>query len=139
MTLSAFDDKTKPPEDRDLAAVLGKSFSLWNSLKCAVSDDHAPLAEEWGYTGKSTGWGFRLKKKDRVLLYMTPCRGFFLASFAFGEKAVQSAHNAKLPAGILAIIDAAPRYAEGRGVRIEVRTAKDVAAVKQLVAIKAAS
>jgi hypothetical protein len=38
----------------------------------------------------------------------------------------------------LEIIDEAPKYAEGRGVRIEVRTKKDLEAVKQLAAVKMA-
>ncbi len=137
MALSAFEDKANPPDEQALRAVLGKTCPLWNKLKEAVSTAHAPVAEEWGFASKSTGWGLRLKKKDRVILYMTPCRGFFLASFALGEKAVRAAHEGKLPDAILKVIDAAPKYAEGRGVRIEVRTGKDVAAVEKLVAIKA--
>ena len=137
MALSAFDNKSAKPAENDLSAVLGKTCKLWNQLKESVMTAHAPLTEEWGYASKSTGWGFRLKKKDRVLLYMTPCEGYFLASFALGEKAVQAAHSAKLPAAVLALIDAAPKYAEGRGVRVEVRTAKDIAVVEKLVALKA--
>jgi hypothetical protein len=46
---------------------------------------------------------------------MTPQKGRFLASFALGEKAVLAARAAGLPAALLAAVDAAPRYAEGRG------------------------
>jgi hypothetical protein len=40
---------------------------------------------------------------------------------------------------MLSLIEAAPRYAEGRGVRIPVRTAKDVKSIRALAAIKLAS
>ena len=137
MALSAFDDKTKPPQDGELKTTLGTTFALWTRLKAAVAKDLGPVTEVWGFASKSTGWGLRLKQKDRVILYMTPCQGYFLASMALGEKAVALAHERKLPAAVLDVIDTAKKYAEGRGVRIEVRTAKDVQHVRQLVEVKA--
>ena len=139
MALSAFEDKSKQPNADELAQVLGKSHSLWNELQRAVCSLFSPALVEWGYASKSTGWGMRIKTEKRVIVYMTPCRGYFRASFALGEKAVQAAHNDKLPAKILAAIDAAPKYAEGRGVRIEVRTKADVKAIAKLAAIKLAN
>jgi hypothetical protein len=70
------------------------------------------------------------------VVYLTPRRGHFLASCALGEKASTAAKQASLPAPILSIIDDAPKYAEGRGVRIPVRTARDLAGVVTLAAIK---
>jgi hypothetical protein len=104
-----------------------------------VGESVSPISEEWNYTSSSTGWGLRLRHKGRVLLYMTPGKGCFLASFALGEKAVAAAHASDLPAPILAAIDAAPRYAEGRGVRFEIRTSGQIAPILALVRIKNAS
>ena len=81
----------------------------------------------------------RLKQKKRTVLYMTPCNRHFVVGFALGEKAVKAAHAGPLPSSILAIIDEAPRYAEGRAVRVEVKTKSDLEAVKQLAAVKMAS
>jgi hypothetical protein len=80
-----------------------------------------------------------LKRKKRTVLYMTPGKGYFLASFALGEKAVQAAHRSGLPDSVLNIIDGARKYAEGRGVRLEVRTKKDMENIKRLAAIKMAN
>ena len=60
----------------------------------------------------------------------------FLVSFALGEKAVAAAEAARLPATILEAIAAAPRYAEGRGVRIAVTNARLVPALTTLAHIK---
>jgi hypothetical protein len=139
MALSAFDDKTEPPQEDELAEMLGKTLGLWTDLQSRISTRFAPLSIEWGYTSKSTGWGLRLKQEKRTMLYMTPCRGYFLASFALGEKAVKVAHDSKLPAEVLEAIDNAPRYAEGRGVRFEVRSAKDVRNVEKVAIIKMAN
>ena len=132
---AAFGDKASPPTPAALATVLGKTSRLWMRLQESLQAVHGPLAEEWNF-GTAFGWSFRLKQKKRAVVYMTPRRGHFLASFALGEKACAAAKQAGLPPSILAIIDEAPRYAEGRGVRIPVRTARDVAAVEQLAAIK---
>jgi Protein of unknown function (DUF3788) len=71
------------------------------------------VSTEWGFSGKTTGWGMRLKTKHRTVLYMTPCDGYFLASFALGEKAAKAAHEDDLPVSVLKVIDNAEKYAEG--------------------------
>lgn len=90
-------------------------------------------------SSKSTGWGLRLRQGEKTIVYMTPRTGYFLASFALGEKAVQAAHRSSLPAAVLDGIDNAPKYAEGRGVRLEVRRKQDVASIEELAMLKVAS
>lgn len=139
MALSAFDDKSHMPTEADLAEVLGKGKGLWDELKRHLAERFAPLAEKWNFSGKSYGWGLQLKQKQRTVLYMTPNKGYFLASFALGEKAVRAAREGALPDSVLDVIDRAPRYAEGRGVRLEVKSKKDLGSIKKLAAIKMAS
>lgn len=136
MALSAFDDKSSPPQDTELAAMLGRAFASWTELREVIASRFTPLSEEWGFASKSSGWGLRLRQPKRTVLYMTPCKRYFLASFALGEKAVKAAHESDLPASILEIIDSAKKYVEGRAVRLEVRTAKDVRNVEKLAVIK---
>jgi hypothetical protein len=138
MALSAFDDKSAPPTGPALGLTLGRTAGLWTRLKGDLQEAHGPLVEEWSFAGKNYGWSFRLKQGKRALVYMTPYRGYFLASFALGEKACRAAQDAGVPPSILAIVDAAPKYAEGRGVRIPVRTLRDVTGVLKLAAVKAA-
>ena len=139
MAVSAFNDKSKLPQDDDLAATLRSAFVFWNELKRLIVSRFAPLSTEWGITSKKTGWGLRLKQEKRTILYMTPCRGYFLASFALGEKAVKAVHKSDLPLSVLETIDNAKKYAEGRGVRLEVRSAEDVRNVEKLAVIKMAN
>ena len=82
------------------------------------------------------GWTLRLKQPARVLVYLTPQRSHFLASFALGEKACAAVREAGVPAAILALIDAAPKYAEGRGVRIPVRNKAGLKGILAIAAIK---
>jgi hypothetical protein len=136
MALSAFDNKDVAPDEQSLAAMLGRTSELWLQLTDSLRSDCGPLREEWRFAGPKFGWSCRLQEPKRTLVYLTPCRGSFLASFALGERACAAARAAGLPASILALIDAAPRYPEGRGVRIPVRRRSDVDAVRRLAAIK---
>jgi hypothetical protein len=45
----------------------------------------------------------------------------------------------KLPKAVLKIIDEAPRYPEGTGVRLEIAARKDLAAVRKLAEVKLAN
>ncbi len=139
MALSAFDDATHEPSDDDLAAMLGRSHASWAALTEHLESTYTPLTVDWNWAGAKWGWSLRLKRKKRTILYLTPCRRHFLVGFALGEKAVRAAHESDLPPSVLETIDAAPRYAEGRGVRLEVRFKKDVRAIEALAAIKMAN
>jgi hypothetical protein len=139
MALSAFDDKSKAPHENDLKKVLGRTFAHWNDLITHVSAEYTPLEEKWIYSGAKWGWSLRLKQKKRTVLYMTPCKGYFFVGFVLGEKAVKAARDCALPDSVLSAIDGAIRYAEGRGVRLEIRSKSALGGVKKLAAVKMAN
>ena len=139
MALSAFDDKSKEPLRGELAEVLGLATHLWDQLISNVRSRFDPLTEDWGFSGKKWGWALRLKHKKRAVLYLTPANGFFYAGFALGQKAVDAAQDSDLPPSVLDIIDSSQKFAEGRGVRLEVRSDVDVRSVTQLADIKMAN
>ena len=118
--------------------MLGRAGALWERLREHLASEFGPLAEKWSFSKTTNRWLLQLKRKQRTVVYLSPCRGHFLASFALGEKACAAAEHGGLPASLLAVIEAAPRYPEGRGVRLEVRSGKDVANVATLAAIKMA-
>ena len=136
MALSAFGDKGRSPSDNELRGSLGKAYAAWEELRAQVAERLDPITELWAFTSAGTGWGLRLRHGDRVILYMTPQQNQFLVSFALGEKAVAATRTARLPAQLVEAIRKAPRYAEGRGVRITVTNRRQVAGLVTLAAIK---
>lgn len=139
MAYSAFDDKATKPKPRELEQTLGRSAMHWKRLIAHAEEVFAPLTQEWGFSGAKWGWSLRLKQKKRTIVYLTPRAKHFVAGFALGEKAVRAAHDEGLPDWVLEAIEAAPKYAEGRGVRLEVRVVKDLEGVKQVAAVKMAN
>ena len=133
MALSALDAKGRRPTDDQLRTVLGRAYRPWITLLASIADRITGAAAVWKY---STGWSLRILHKDRVIVYLIPQQDQFLASFALGEKAVAAAHAAKLSASVLRLIDDAPRYAEGRGVRIPVRSSRLLTTIARLAQIK---
>jgi len=131
----SFDDKDKVPDDKALARGLGPSKTLWDEFVRHISAAYAPVSEAWGFY---KSWSLRLKQKKRTIVYLLPREGHFLCAFVFGGKATEAARRAKLPKAVMKEIEDAPVYAEGRGFRLEVRTAGDLGTMKKLAAIKMA-
>lgn len=138
MAYSAFLEKDRPPSNEDLH-VLGAAEGLWHQLVDLVCAEHDGTMCEWVFSGKNYGWSLRLKRKDRAVVYLAPAAGEFRAAFALGEKAVAAAQQGGLPESVSGLIADAPKYPEGRGVRIVVRTPIDVQTVLCLAKIKMSS
>ncbi|HEY4899282.1 MAG TPA: DUF3788 domain-containing protein [Terriglobales bacterium] len=136
MLVNAFVGKSTKPTDMELATELGPSKSRWSQLVTDLTAVSGVDVQEWKSVSKKYGWSLRLKLGQRTIVYLSPHRGCFTASLVLGDKAVKSAHASGLPASVIKMLDEAKRYAEGTGVRIKVRSPKDVAIVKKLAEIK---
>ncbi len=134
MEPNAFIGQRTPPTKAALAKALGASVKLWNAIVAALKDE-AP-SHEWSSYSPKAGWALKLKKKDRTILYLSPCNGSFRASFVLGDKAVEAAKSSDLPKPVIKLIAEAKKYAEGTGIRIDVNNLDDVQTVKKLAAIK---
>ncbi|MCJ7730030.1 MAG: DUF3788 domain-containing protein [Sedimentisphaerales bacterium] len=136
--MSIFDDKSAKPDERGLAEVLGRTFQFWNDITKYVAEKCGDTTEEWGFPGPQYGWSLRVKHRKRTIIYLTPCDGFIRAAFVFGEKAVAAVEESTLPRSIKEDLRNATKYAEGRGIRLEVRKPTDVSNIKKLIDIKTA-
>jgi hypothetical protein len=137
-TVNAFIGNTTRPTETEVAAALGATAGLWKQLVEWMAEQGAGESE-WNSSGAKYGWALRLKVKKRNIVYLGPCDGCFRVAFVLGERAVAAARKSDLAKSTLKIIDEAPRYAEGTGVRLMVKAEKDLAAVKKLALIKMAN
>ena len=139
MALSSLDDKSRKPNDGMLAEVLGRSKGHWDAIRAYLEEKYPGAESEWTFTSPKYGWILRPRFKKRTILYMIPGRRSFGVSFCLGGKAVAAAEQSTLPESILETIRTARPYAEGRGVRVEVKRKADVENIKKLVEIKMAN
>ena len=136
MLPNAFIGKPKKPTENELSAELGAAKPLWDHLLAELADQHDTGLHEWNSYSLKAGWSLKVKQGARTVLYLSPSRGGFRASFALGDKAVKAALRSDLPARVLKIIREAKRYAEGTAVRIEVKTGKDLPIIGMLADLK---
>jgi hypothetical protein len=138
MTAPIAGSGNNPPDEKVLARTLGGTKALWDELIRHVETEHAPVTHRWT-ASKTSALGFlRLVQKKRTILYLLPREGYFLTAFVFGEKATAAVRASDVPAAVVTMLNAARPYAEGRGIRLETRTARDLATMKKLAAIKMA-
>jgi hypothetical protein len=136
MAVSVFDDKAAKPTDQMLTRALGKSNRLWREVKKHLKAQYGELTEEWKFYGQKTGWLLKTLRKKRNLFFFIPLEGSFRVSFVFGDKAVAAAEQSDLPEDLVTTLKNARKYAEGRGLQIDVKGAADVEHIKKLVEIK---
>jgi hypothetical protein len=136
MVTNAFSGRSEPPTEEELAGELGAAKAVWDRLLAVQAHECDLTGQEWNSYSHKAGWSLRLKRGARNIIYLSPGRGCFVASFALGDKAVRAARESKLPKSVVQVIESAKRYAEGTAVRLEVSRAQDIAAIKKLTAIK---
>jgi hypothetical protein len=132
-------EASRVPGRDTLVHCLGGAIASWDAVTTAVRGRAPELAEVWHFAGPKVGWSLRLIDKARILVYLTPEQGRFRIGLVLGGKAVASARASGLSPAAASILDIAPRYAEGHGVRFHVASRDDLEALETLLDIKFAT
>ncbi len=138
MDTSIFTDKSKQPEEQDLLHALGKTFDVWQEIVRIVYLKYPKAVSEWNYPGQKYGWSFRVKDKKRAIIYLLPRDQYFMVAFNFGQKAFEKIIESNISDEIKHNLASARVYAEGRGIRIEVKNRNVLENISQLIEIKLA-
>ena len=136
MNTSIFPDKSVIPNNSDLQNVLNKQYDIWEHLRNFVFEKYPKGKEEWNFPGKKYGWSFRIKDKKRAILYLLPRDKSFKVAFVFGDKAVAKIMDSDISTDIKTELEKARKYAEGRGIGIDVINESILPDIEKLVEIK---
>lgn len=136
MDTSVFSDKEIVPGDQNLSIELKENYDLWNSIRDYVRKKAPNSMEEWKYSGKKFGWSFRVNDKKRVIVYLLPREAYFKVAFVFGQKATDAIMDSTISDTIKNELLSAKAYAEGRGIRIDVRAPEVLEDIMHLIDIK---
>ena len=132
---SIFTDKELEPNAETLKTALGITYKFWQTLVNYIHSVYPEAIEEWNFS-KSGGWSFRVKDKKRAIIYLLPRESFFKVALVFGQKATDEVLKSKIATDIKTELESARVYAEGRGIRIEVKDEKKENDIKELINIK---
>lgn len=136
MPLSIFGDKAIMPNENMLTGVLADTKVLWDQIRNHAAAVCGNGSEQWKFYSKKAGWSLVVKSGGRTILYLIPLEGYFKVNFVFGEKAVRAAKTGGLPAPVLALIEEAAPYMEGRSFMFDVKTQTDAETASKLIDIK---
>lgn len=129
--------KIKCRANDDLKTALGKTYKLWQTIHDYVLVKYPNGIESQNCS--KYGWSFRIDDKKRAILYLLPRDKFFKAAFVFGQKATEIILQSKISISIKKELEVAKVYAEGRGIRIDIKDDLPVDDIKKLVDIKLAN
>ncbi len=133
---NAFIGRTTPPTEAEVAAALGAAKLPWDAIVVDLARELALPEREWKSYSVKYGWSLRLKRGKRNIVHLAPCRGSFDVLFILGDRAVSAARASRLGRAAERLIDAAPRYPEGTGIRLRVSRSRDVPLIRKLAKIK---
>lgn len=139
MSTNAFIGRTKQPTDAELSDALGASKPVWDRLLADLDREHGVSVREWTCHSPKWGWSLRVKRKERTIVWLSPSRRSFQAGFILGDRAMAAAKLVRLPKRVVDAMKSAPKYPEGTGVRLEVKSPRDLGGLKALAAIKLAN
>ena len=131
-----FVDFPHPPEPADIRQVLGRSAAAWDALRARISEHFGQVTENWAVPAKKYGWSLRLKLKKRTILHLGPRSKHFIAAIILGDRAVAALRESELAPEVIAMVENATRYTEGRVIRFEIRSKKETEVVEALAKIK---
>jgi hypothetical protein len=133
---NAFIGKKVQPTAEELSNALGPTATLWKQLLDWFSEEQHDTDQDWKSSSPRYGWTLLLLLKKRRIAYLSPCVGCFLVSFVLGDRAVAAARQSGLSKRALKLLDEAPRYAEGTGLRLIVKSQRDLPAIRKLAIVK---
>lgn len=133
---SIFTDKNSIPTFGDLKIGLGNTIELWKKLEAFTNKNYPNANAAWNYSGDKYGWSYQIKDNKRVIIYLLPRDHFFRVAFVFGAKAFDQIIESDIDESIKNDLSAAKQYAEGRGIRIEVKDSSNLDDIKKLIKIK---
>jgi hypothetical protein len=139
MLTNAFINKPKPPSNTDLTIALGPAKAVWDQLLSELESELGVNSHEWKCYSPRWGWSLRVKRKARTIVWLTPSERCFEVLFILGDKAMRAARQTKFPPRIVKAMDEAAKWPEGTGIRLAVKSSRDIAALKKLAAIKVAN
>jgi len=121
-----------PPAPSELRKMLGASRAAYDVVTSMYDGSKC----EWKRYSKNAPWAIKISQGERTLFYVKPARGSFEVTVVLGQRATAAALAGRVSKSVHASIRAARVYAEGRPVRLVVRSEVDLVLVKQLVAVK---
>lgn len=136
MSASIYNEKLVEPDDKMLTCDLAETKTYLDKIREFIKCEYGDFMPEWKFYNQKSGWILKMFTKKRNVLFVVPCDKYFRVALTFGDKASDLVFKSKLPDSIKRDLFEAKKYAEGRTIQIEVRTANDLDNILEMIKIK---
>lgn len=126
----------KGPDARHWKTVLGHAYATWAGIVGIVEELASPLDIEWKPSKIAFGHVCLLRHQKRTFVYLLREKTSVTVAIVLGGRAYSLAMAGTLSTAFQTSLTEARPYAEGRGIRVSVKTTRDLATIRKLVAIK---
>ena len=136
MSENQFKIKDKVPDEKRIKNTLKSNFSNLEAIRTYIADTIGETKEEWKYYGAKYGWNLKKFYKKRNLFFIGMYDGYFRISFVFGDKAYNAIMESDISEELKTELSQARKYAEGRGLSIEVHDDARLNDIEKLLHVK---
>ncbi len=137
MSIGVFTDNKHQPTEDELLEVIGPKLSAWQELVQFIRENY-PCDEDFKFLyGKKYGWALRFRIRGNLLTSLYPSEEGFIVQINLSQAAIEQAQRMRLGENVQEAIARANPYPEGRWLFISVRSADDIRAIQQLLALRA--
>ena len=132
---TAFMDADHVPTEGEIAEALGHSARHWERLTTHIVDAYG-IEPTYVPPSRNYGWDVKYRKGGKTLVSLTPDRGGFTALVVLGEKETDAARELDLGDHVRRVFEDARQLRDGRWLFVSVESARDVADIEALLAVK---
>jgi hypothetical protein len=136
MSDNQFKIKDKVPDEKRVKEVLKSNYSNLEAIRSYIAETIGDTKEEWKFYGVKYGWNLKNFYKKRNLYFIGMYDGYFRIGFVFGERAFNSVMNSEVKDELKNELASAKKYAEGRGLTLEIKDDRYLNDIKILLQIK---
>jgi hypothetical protein len=136
MSENQFKEKNLVPDEQSIRETLKSNYIHLEAIRSYIAGSIGETKEEWKYYGAKYGWNLKNFYKKRNLYFIGMYDGYFKISFVFGERAFNAIMGSEISADLKTELSKARKYAEGRGLSIDVHDDTNLNDIKKLLQIK---
>jgi hypothetical protein len=138
MVKRALCDPETYPSEEVIASHLGKANASFVSMLEHNREEHPDFEERWKFYNDGKSWLYNVSRKKKTLFWLSVEEGFFRATFYLNPEGGEALLGSALPEELKEQYRSAGGK-KTRGVTATMKAKKDLAAYKELLAIKMAS
>jgi hypothetical protein len=131
-----FLDKSTQPTERQLKEAIADTYEYWIEIKNRIAELYGDTKGEWKFYSKKSGWTLKTLLKKRNLFFFQPFANYFSLTFVFGDKAVNVIEESDVSEALKRVLRDSKKYAEGRGMLVDVKARNDLVDVNKLIDVK---